>query len=306
MEKSKPFILNLYKPKDITSYDIIRKVKPHFKSQGKIGHFGTLDPFADGVLMLGVAGAQRLNEYIHSELTKTYLAKGVLGIETETGDLTVLPSQEDNSDYLKTVISTFTPEFIEEKLQENFLGTYFQAPHKYSAAKYEGKPLHEYARQGVEIRKEKKERRIYKIEVEKFEFPNLWIRFEVSSGTYIRTLFSECANLLGTIGTLEELTRESLGSINIEKSLSVEDLKNPREWPLLSIDEVLKLNSIYFAEKEERLFINGVRLKCDRATKIGSDIENKNYFWVRNNLEDILGLAYINDDNLIVSKIVFI
>lgn len=306
MEKSKPFILNLYKPKDITSYDIIRKVKPHFKSQGKIGHFGTLDPFADGVLMLGVAGAQRLNEFIHSELTKTYLAKGILGIETDTGDLTVSPSQEDKSDYLKTVISTFTSEFIEEKLQEKFLGTYFQAPHKYSAAKYEGRPLHEYARQGIEIKKEKKERFIYKIEVEKFEFPNLWIRFEVSSGTYIRTLFSECANLLGTIGTLEDLTRESVGTVNIGSSLSIDKLVNPPDWPLLNIDEVLKLNSIYFAEKEEKLFINGVRLKNDRAFKIESEIENKNYYWIRNQSGDILGLAFINDEDLIVSKIVFI
>ena len=306
MEKSKPFILNLYKPKDITSYDIIRKVKPHFKSQGKIGHFGTLDPFADGVLMLGIAGAQRLNEFIHSELTKTYLAKGVLGVQTETGDLTVSPSQQDKSEYLNTVISTFTPQFIEEKLQEKFLGTYFQAPHKYSAAKYEGRPLHEYARQGVEIKKEKKERYIYKIEVEKFEFPNLWIRFEVSSGTYIRTLFSECANLLGTIGTLGELTRESVGPINIDNSLVIDKLEDSNEWPRLDVDEVLKLNSIYFAEKEEKLFINGVRLKSDRANKIEENIENKNYYWIRNYSEDILGLAFINDEDLIVSKIVFI
>lgn len=305
MEKSKPFILNLYKPKDITSYDIIRKVKPYFKSQGKIGHFGTLDPFADGVLMLGVAGAQRLNEYIHSELTKTYLAKGILGLETETGDLTVSPSQKDNSDYLNTVISSFSKEFIEAKLQEKFLGKYLQAPHKYSAAKHEGRPLHEYARQGVEIKKEKKERFIYKIEIERFEFPKLWIRFEVSSGTYIRTLFSECANLLGTLGTLEELTRESVGSINIDASHSIDKLSSSPEWPLLNVDEVLKLNSIYFAEKEAKLFINGVRLKRDRASIIENSEKNKNYYWVRDQLEKILGLAILNKEDQVESKIVF-
>ena len=118
-----------------------------------LGHFGTLDPFASGILLIGVAGAARLNDYVHDHAPKTYLAVGKLGVETPTGDLTVEVTQVDEGRYLKEEIAHFSKDFIESQLQENFLGQYWQAPHKYSAAKFEGKALHEWAREGVEIKK---------------------------------------------------------------------------------------------------------------------------------------------------------
>ena len=156
MITSKPIIINLYKPKDMSSQHVVRLFKRKFPKKTKIGHFGTLDPFATGVLMIGVNGAQRLNEYIHECLPKTYIATGILGLETATGDLTEEPTQRDDSEYLRTVIKDFSKEFIETHLRKKFLGVYMQAPHKYSAAKHEGKALHEWARAGVEIKKEKK------------------------------------------------------------------------------------------------------------------------------------------------------
>jgi len=295
---TKPVILNLNKPQGITSYDVIRKWKPRLKQLGKVGHFGTLDPFASGVLMLGVAGAQRLNDYIHACLPKTYLAKGKLGIETVTGDLTVEVNQQDISDYLADVIGKFDKTFIQETLEKKFLGTYMQSPHKYSAAKFEGKALHQWAREGVEIKKDAVARQVYTIEVEKYEFPDLWIRFSVSSGTYIRTLFSDCANELGTIGTLEHLIREKVGGCTLDNALSEGEWKQ-EEIPFLAIDEVLDFDSLIMAEKESHLYRNGVRLKQDRVAKRFSGSLNAPYLWVRNEAMDILGLAEIKEDHIV-------
>ena len=293
---STPFIVNLYKPKDLTSYDIIRRVKPHFKSLGKIGHFGTLDPFASGVLMLGVAGAQRLNEYIHECLPKTYLAIGILGKETPTGDMTVDFSQEDNSNYLNEVISKFDGAFLQKTFEEKFLGEYWQAPHKYSAAKYEGKALHEWARAGVEIKKDKKRREIYQIEVVEYNFPILKIRATVSSGTYIRTLFSDMAKELGTLGCLQDLIREQVGGCTLDNTQ--DPSLDVSEMTLLQIDEVLAFKNIYFAEKEAKLYSNGVKLKKERAQKITTEGLDFQYYWVRALDEKILGLALLKDDEI--------
>ncbi len=300
---NKPVILNVNKPKDISSYDVIRTWKPILKKLGKVGHFGTLDPFADGVLMLGVAGAQRLNEYIHECLPKTYLAVGILGKETPTGDMTVDCSQEDDSDYLKNVISQFDKNFLQETVEKKFLGEYWQAPHKYSAAKFEGKALHEWAREGVEIKKEKKRREVYSIEVVDYKFPILKIRATVSSGTYIRTLFSDIAKDLGTLGTLQDLTRESVGGCTLENAIS-NDFDKETQIPFIEVDEVLKFKSINFAPKEAKLYSNGVKLKVDRADSITEDGLDFNYYWVRSLDRKLLGLASIVEGE-IVSKVNF-
>ncbi len=222
-----PCVFNIYKPAGITSYDVLRHFKRNLDYKfSKVGHFGTLDPFAEGVLLIAFSRASRLNNYVHEGLNKTYIADGILGLETDTGDLTVEPRNKDESDYLNNEISQFSKEFIEERLNEKFLGDYWQAPHKFSAAKFEGKKLYEYAREGVEVKKEKKLRKVYKIEILDYQFPKLKIRFEASSGTYIRTLFSDCANYLGTLGTLEKLYREKIGSISMDESLKKE------QWPL--------------------------------------------------------------------------
>tara|TARA_Y100000768_G_C23991323_1_gene693626 strand:- start:12732 stop:13652 length:921 start_codon:yes stop_codon:yes gene_type:complete len=291
----RPFIININKPAGITSYDIIRKWKPVLKSCGKVGHFGTLDPFADGVLMLGVAGAQRLNDYIHEYLPKTYLAKGVLGVETDTGDPDGEVTQKDEAPYLSEVISKFEIPFIQEKLEAKFLGEYWQAPHKFSAAKFQGKPLHQWAREGVEIKKVDVRREVHSLEVVKYDFPNLWIRYQVSSGTYIRTLFRDCAIELGTIGMLEGLTREKVGGSNLSNAMESEP---SGDFLRLEIDEVLSFNSLYLNDEKSKLFLNGVQLRKDQLEGEGEKIFSKP-FWVRQKSERIIGLAEMKDDKLI-------
>ena len=281
----------------MTSYDVVRVFKRRFGKEAKIGHFGTLDPFACGVLIIGMYGAQRINNYIHDCLPKSYIATGILGKETETGDLTVEPCQVDETEYFKTTISDFSIEFIQKQLEDKFLGEYWQAPHKFSAAKFEGKAMHKWAREGVDIKKEKKLRYVHKIEVLEYNFPKLVIRFEVSSGTYIRSLFTECAGLLGTLGTLADLEREEIGLCNLGNAIRQENWEADN-LAFLKMDEILDFKNLIMAEKEANLYSNGVKLKLNRALREEGGSLEFPYRWVRNEELEILGLAEIKEDEI--------
>ena len=305
-----PLVFNVFKPARITSYDVIRHFKRHLPPGfGKIGHFGTLDPFASGVLMIGICGAARLNDFIHDFLPKTYLAVGKLGIETPTGDYTSEITQKDESLYLKQEISSFNKEFIEEKLREKFLGEYMQAPHKYSASKFMGKNLHEWAREGIEVKKDAVLRHVYKIEVVKFSFPYLSIRVEVSSGTYVRTLFSDMCNYLGTLGSLIALTRENVGPVSFRNALLKKD------WPLernlsiiergIKIEDVLPFSRFKLNEKQSLAFKNGAFLRPDELNvEIESPMSEK-FFWMLDPENKLLGLSEKTFPNEIKPKINF-
>lgn len=288
-----PKIFNIYKPAGISSYDVVRHFKRNLpQGFGKIGHFGTLDPFAEGVLMIGTGGAARLNDFIHEFLPKTYLATGKLGEETPTGDPTVDVVQKDESVYLTQEIRTFSREFIEERARARFLGEYLQTPHKYSATKFMGKNLHEWAREGVDVKKEAVARTIHAIEVTDYSFPLLTIRSTVSSGTYIRTLFTELAHDLGTLGHLLTLKRESVGHVHADKAI----LQN--EWPEgrdpafmergLSVTDVLNFGTIILNDDQVKYFRNGAffRALTDSTGEINSP-----YRWLSDSAGEILGLG---------------
>lgn len=305
-----PLVFNVFKPARMTSYDVIRHFKRNLPpGYGKIGHFGTLDPFASGVLMIGICGASRLNELIHEFLPKTYLAVGKLGVETPTGDFSSEILQTDDSIYLKKEISTFTCEFIQTKLKERFLGEYWQAPHKYSAAKFLGKNLHEWAREGIEVKKDAVKRRVYKIEVIKFVFPYLSIRVQVSSGTYVRTLFTEMCNYLGTLGTLVSLVREEIGHIHHKESL------HKKDWaingnPLIikkanNVQDVLPFSILRLNQEQSISFKNGAFLNPESLEVVNlTELSNK-YFWIMGQNQEILGLGEKNPPYELRPKINF-
>ena len=285
-----PLVFSVFKPAKMSSYDVVRHFKRHLPQNfGKIGHFGTLDPFASGVLMIGISGAARLNDFIHDELPKTYLAVGKLGIETPTGDYTSEISQRDESLYLKQEIASFSKEFIQEKLTEKFLGDYWQAPHKYSAAKFMGKNLHEWAREGVEVKKEPVLRQVHRIQVVRYQFPYLSIRVTVSSGTYVRTLFSDMAQYLGTLGSLIALVRESVGGVDTKSSLHMKDWPKDRE-PLFiergkRVDQILKWPAIQLSDVEKLKFRNGAFLK------LSVELPSAEYFWMTDGGGELLGVC---------------
>ena len=291
-----PLVFNVFKPARITSYDVVRHFKRHLPPGfGKIGHFGTLDPFASGVLMIGICGSARLNDFIHEYLPKTYLAVGKLGIETPTGDYTSEISQRDDSPYLHQEISSFSKEFIQSKLQEKFLGDYLQAPHKYSASKFMGKNLHEWAREGVEVKKDAVLRHVYKIEVVKYAFPYLSIRVEVSSGTYVRTLFSDMSNYLGTLGSLISLVRESVGPVNHKDALFKKDWPSDKSLDVIDrgmkIEDVLPFSRIILNEKQTHAFKNGVFLRPKELTVESESPLSDKFFWMFDPNEKLIGLS---------------
>lgn len=284
-----PLVFNVFKPAGMSSYDVVRHFKRNLPNGfGKIGHFGTLDPFACGVLMIGISGAARLNDFIHDELPKTYLAVGKLGLETPTGDHTSEPSQIDDSLYLKQEIASFSRDFIEERLREKFLGDYWQAPHKYSAAKFEGRNLHEWARDGIEVKKEPVLRKVHHIEVVRYVFPYLSVRVAVSSGTYVRTLFSDMARYLGTLGSLIALVRESVGEVSTSSALKLQGWPKGKEESFLEqgirIDRILPFPQLELDASQVTAFRNGAFLK-------NLSLGESEYYWIISQEGALLGLA---------------
>lgn len=289
-----PLIFNVFKPPRAGSFDVVRHFKRNLpRDYGKIGHFGTLDPFACGVLLVGVGGAARLNDLVHAQLPKTYLAVGKLGKETDTGDYEGTLMQSDDSTYLRDTIGSFDRSFIQARLRDRFVGDYWQAPPAFSAAKHEGRPLHAWARDGVIIQKEKVLRQVYSIDVVRWCFPYLSLRVVVGSGTYIRTLFSEGANALGTIGHLIALQRESIGPINWKTSLL------PAKWPVkgesmemavekgISPEELLPYPIVLVPPERERYFLNGL------GWNMGE--QSYDYAWAKSGNGQLMGLMHRED-----------
>ncbi len=317
MTKSKPpvqfppLIFNIFKPARITSYDVVRHFKRNLpKGYGKIGHFGTLDPFASGVLMIGVAGASRLNEFIHEYSPKTYLAVGKLGIETPTGDYTGEIIQKDETAYLKQEISRFPVDFLQERLSEKFIGDYMQAPHKYSATKFLGKNLHQWAREGVEIKKEPVLRKIYSFRIVKYAFPYLAFEVTVSSGTYVRTLFTDICHDLGTIGTLVSLVRSRVGGVPMESALRMKDWPKDGELPIMEkaipIESVLSLPKFSLPYDKMRGFQCGAFLKkADCEIQSATENVSDKFFWVCDETGKTIGMGELTSPLEIRPKINF-
>ncbi len=282
-----PLFFLVNKPVDISSFDVIRKFKRALsKKIGKIGHFGTLDPFADGLMIVGIGGATRLNDYTQ-KLPKEYIAKGILGIQSETGDFTA------NEDQFYKDESFDASNYNEVQVREmllSFLGKYQQVPHKYSATKFEGKNLYEWAREGVEIKKDPVEREIYEIELLSFCGNEVVFRVLCSSGTYIRVLFEDLAKKLGTAGALKELRRSKIGHHFVEKSFELAELEGEDfdEGSFLQrnagvIESLVHFERIDFDETEHFKFSNGQKFTVDRSD---------GHYWVYFK-DELLGLVEV-------------
>ena len=254
--------------------------------------------------MLGVAGGSRLYDFVHKFLPKTYLALGKLGFNTETGDITGQIISE------KPHENNFHKGHLQALLQEKFVGPYWQAPPAFSAVKYKGKALYKWAREGEIIKKEPVLRQIYSLEVVSSNGPFVLFRVQVSSGTYIRTLFEDIADCMGEKGTLVSLVRESVGGVSIKDSL------RPRLWPekgrkiefkgeenghcsLLKMDEVLPFRKAYLEGEDNKHYLNGRKVFVSNVRKweesqIGI---SSSPVWVVNKKGDLLGLSKIVEDH---------
>lgn len=226
-------IVLINKEKNCTSRDVVNQVSKILKTK-KIGHTGTLDPIATGVLVLCIGKATKLVEVITS-YDKEYEAEVILGIKTDTKDITGKILKEE-----KAIISK---ENIEDCLKK-MIGTYNQTVPIYSAVKINGKKLYEYARNNEEIELPKRKVTIKELklisdityEKEKTKFK---IKCHVSKGTYIRSLIEDIATNLNTIGTMENLKRTKQGNFQIASANTIQDIEN-NKFKIYSIEEILE------------------------------------------------------------------
>lgn len=251
-------ILIVNKPKNCTSHDVVYKVKKI--TNQKVGHTGTLDPMATGVLPLLIGKGTLCSKYL-IEHDKIYKATIQLGKKTTTADQEgeVIEEQEIANNALE-------PQYVTKRLKE-FLGKQIQTPPMYSAIKVNGKKLYEYARKGQNVEVPKREIEIYEIELLNIDKQNKKIEYKVhcSKGTYIRSLCEDIAEKLGTIGYMAELERLKVGKFILKNAVPIDDLKKENiEKNIITIEEIFKNNEkINLTRKKLELFLNGVQITYD-------------------------------------------
>ncbi|MBR3002196.1 MAG: tRNA pseudouridine(55) synthase TruB [Clostridia bacterium] len=262
-------IILINKNKGCTSHDIVYKVKKMLNE--KVGHTGTLDPMATGVLPLLIGKGTLCSKYLINH-DKTYKVKLQLGSKTETADAEgkVIEEKEVGE-------STFNENNVLEVLK-CFVGKQKQVPPIYSAIKVNGKKLYEYARSGQNIEIQPREIEIYNINLIQVEKDAKQIDFEVScsKGTYIRSLCEDIATKLGTVGFMTELQRIQVGEFNIKDTISVEELEKELEQEnklhknyFISLEKLFEnKESIELNNKKLQLFLNGVKLSMELSNDI--------------------------------------
>lgn len=256
-------IIIINKSKGCTSHDVVYKVKKLLKE--KVGHTGTLDPNATGVLPLLIGKGTGLSQYLINH-NKKYVATIKLGEKTDTADVEGKVIDECVVDD-----SVFDSERINMVLKK-MIGKQKQCPPMYSAIKVNGKKLYEYARSGKVVDIPEREIEIYDLQLVNFDSINKLIMFEVfcSKGTYIRTVCEQLAENLGTVGYMKELNRTMVGEFKIEDSVTIEELednisnKKFFDEHFISVEhffmDSVKLN---LDKRKLNLFLNGVKLECD-------------------------------------------
>jgi len=221
-------VLLINKPIDFTSRDVVNKLTKIFNTK-KIGHTGTLDPIATGVLVICIGRSTKLCDILTSKY-KEYIATIKLGTKTDTLDTmgTILEEQE---------VKKYTKEEI-TKVLNSFLGKSIQETPIYSAVKVNGKKLYEYAREGISVELPKREIDIKSIELLDYKDNEIIFKTTVSKGTYIRALINDICTKLKTIGTMSSLVRTKQGEFNLEDCYTLEDIESGN-YKILSNEEVL-------------------------------------------------------------------
>ncbi len=248
-------IIVINKPKNCTSHDVVYKVKKIFNE--KVGHTGTLDPLATGVLPLLIGKGTLCSKYLINH-DKTYEVELTLGKKTDTADSEgkIIETNDVPTEILK--------QQNVEKVLNSFIGKQKQIPPIYSAIKVKGKKLYEYARKGQEVEIQPREIEIYSINLMKINSETKKIEFQVhcSKGTYIRTLCEDIAEKLSTVGYMSELNRIQVGTFTLSEAVSIENLeKAPKEKYLIPIEKVFeKCGSIELKDISLKKFLNGVKI----------------------------------------------
>ncbi|EGO87817.1 tRNA pseudouridine(55) synthase TruB [Clostridium botulinum C] len=284
-------ILNIYKPIGITSFDVVRQIK---KVTGikKIGHTGTLDPLATGVLPICIGKGTKIVDYLMKDF-KVYKAELKLGVITDTYD------REGKELSVKDV--NVSKKEIIDKIN-SFKGNILQVPPMYSALKVNGKRLYELAREGKEVERVARPVTIYDIEILDISIPYIKFMVKCSKGTYIRSLCYDIGDNLGCGGAMWNLERVQSGSFNKDNSITLENLtKDNVEDYIIPIDDALsQYDKAIVNSKAEKLLINGVRIADKRLL---NTIELNKLYRIYNEDNKFLGLGLRNNQGLKIEKL---
>ena len=278
-------IIVVNKPKGITSFDVIRKLKKILKTK-KIGHTGTLDPLATGVMLMCVGKATKLASDLEAK-DKVYIADFDIGYATDTYDIEGKKIAENTIEISK--------ENLEQSIKK-FIGNIKQIPPMYSAIKIDGNKLYHLARKGIEVERPERNVTIEYINLLDFKDNKVKIETKVSKGCYIRSLIYDIGQDLGTYATMTALQRKQVGDYSLENSYSLEQIEkmifNNDFNFLKTIEEIFSYDKYSLqTEKELTLYKNG------NTVKIKENLENKRYRIYFQN--EFVGLANIENNNLL-------
>jgi len=242
------FLIN--KSSGITSAGVVKEIKKKFNLK-KVGHLGTLDPLASGLLILAVNKATKLASLL-LESHKSYLAEVTLGIQTDTDDAEgkILPSMPVNcsSDAIKKELN-------------NFLGESLQVPPVYSALKHKGRPMYKYAREGISVKKDARKINIYELKNIDIKLPKVIFDISCSKGTYIRSIARDLGLNLGCGAHLSGLVRTGQHQFLLEDSCSIEDVNIEN---LIVPEKIFEhLDQVYLNKIDSKDFLNGCKLQLE-------------------------------------------
>lgn len=286
-------VLNIFKPKGMSSFDAVRVVKK-VAGTGKVGHTGTLDPEATGVLPICIGRATKIIDYI-MDSEKVYEVTLKLGIRTTTYDLEGEVLEEIDPSHL-------TEEEILNSIN-SFKGEYSQIPPMYSALKQNGVRLYELARKGIEVERKGRLINIHNLEDIKINNPYISMKVTCSKGTYIRSLCYDIGEKLGVFATMTQLNRAKTSVFSQEKSININELtkENINDY-ILSMEEALeKYDKIVVNKKYVKLLVNGVRVADGRFTK--DKVINNKLYRVYDDENNFIGLGERNDAGFKIEKL---
>ena len=284
-------VICIYKEQGYTSFDVVAIMRKLFRTK-KVGHGGTLDPMAEGVLPIFIGGATKAADFC-PDTTKEYRAGMRFGVTTDTQDFTgkVLSKSEKKLE-----------ESICADLKAKFTGELLQTPPMYSAVRVNGKRLYDLARKGVEIEREPRTVNIYSLDFEKFEDNDAEILVSCSKGTYIRTLIHDMGIEAGTGAVMTSLLRTRSGMFTLRDCYKLSEVVGIKEQGgepaleklLMPLKTVFAgLPPIDLSEAQTRMFLNGVVLDADRVRHE----EGGEVYRIMSVYGDIIGLARINEQS---------
>lgn len=290
-------VLLLNKPIHLTSYDCIRKIKPLFPNT-KLGHAGTLDPIAEGLLIILFNEATKIAQYL-SDKDKEYVARIHLGLTTDTDDITgQIISDKPYEEITRVQV---------EEVLKLFIGEIKQVPPKFSALKQQGERSYALARKGFDFTLTSRKISIKAIELMRFDLPMIEIKTTVSKGTYIRALARDIGEQLGCGATLDGLVRTQIGNYRVENAVNLDEINiDTISQIIYPINEILSDTPTYIAsESEIDKILKGQPIESNSKIERLEDSKISNILRIVDNQNRILVIGKYENNKIYPDRLIY-